>query len=102
MFGSAAYNELVRQLISSAIEMRARALLAAIKDKGLPRFNRTYRDEILNMYVFRTLNEVRDLTLNWVREYNEERPHDSLEDLTPWEYLAKHEPQETLFMHVIN
>ena len=26
------------------------------------RFNRTYRDEILNMYVFRTLNEVRELT----------------------------------------
>ncbi len=54
------------------------------------------------MYVFRTLDEVRDLTQNWVREYNEERPHDSLEDLTPWEYLAKHEPQETLFMNVTN
>ena len=26
------------------------------------RFNRTYRDEILNMYVFKTLNEVRELT----------------------------------------
>ncbi|WP_035415827.1 IS3 family transposase, partial [Ferrimonas kyonanensis] len=53
------------------------------------RFNRTYRDEILNMYVFKTLNEVRELTDNWIWEYNEERPHDSLEDLTPWEYLAK-------------
>jgi putative transposase len=58
------------------------------------RFNRTYRDEILNMYVFRTLNEVRELTENWMREYNEERPHDSLEDLTPWEYLAKHDAAE--------
>lgn len=55
------------------------------------RFNRTYRDEILNMYVFRTLNEVRERTENWIREYNEERPHNSLNDLTPWEYLAKHE-----------
>jgi putative transposase len=54
------------------------------------------------MYVFRTLDEVRDLTQNWVREYSEERPHDSLEDLTPLEYLAKHESQETLFMHVTN
>ncbi len=53
------------------------------------RFNRTYRDEILNMYVFRTLKEVRELTENWVREYNDERPHSSLGDLTPWEYLAK-------------
>lgn len=58
------------------------------------RFNRTYRDEILNMYLFRTLNEVREITDNWVREYNEERPHDSLGDLTPWEYLAKHNPLE--------
>jgi putative transposase len=57
------------------------------------RFNRTYRDEILNMYVFRTLTEVRELTDSWVRQYNEERPHDSLGDLTPWEYLAKHEPE---------
>ena len=58
------------------------------------RFNRTYRDEILNMYVFKTLNEVRVLTENWMTEYNEERPHDSLGDLTPWEYRVKHEPLE--------
>jgi putative transposase len=58
------------------------------------RFNRTYRDEILNMYVFRTLNEVREITENWIREYNEERPHDALNDLTPWEYRVKHEQLE--------
>ena len=57
----------------------------------IERFNRTYRDEILNMYVFKSLNEVRELTENWIREYNEERPHDSLNDLTPWEYLANHQ-----------
>ena len=55
------------------------------------RFNRTYREEILDMYVFKTLNEVREITESWVRQYNEERPHSSLNDLTPWEYLAKHE-----------
>ena len=58
------------------------------------RFNRTYHNEILNMYVFKTLNEVRELTDNWIREYNEERPHDSLEDLTPIEYLNKYQPAE--------
>ena len=51
------------------------------------RFNRTYRDEILNMYVFKSLNQVRELTDHWIREYNEERPHESLGNLTPWEYL---------------
>ena len=58
------------------------------------RFNRTYRDEILNMYVFRNLTEVRELTEPWMTEYNDDRPHDSLEDLTPWEYLAKHQRAE--------
>lgn len=59
------------------------------------RFNRTYREEILNMYVFRNLYEVREITEKWMPEYNEERPHDSLGDLTPWEYLAKHQTLET-------
>ncbi len=58
------------------------------------RFNRTYRDEILNMYVFRTLNEVRELTENWMKQYNDERPHDLLNDLTLWEYLAMHDKPE--------
>lgn len=53
------------------------------------RFNRTYRTEVLDMYAFRTLNQVREITENWMREYNEERPHDSLNDLTPWEFLEK-------------
>lgn len=53
------------------------------------RFNRTYRTEVLDMYAFRTLSQVREITENWMREYNEERPHDSLNDLTPWEFLEK-------------
>lgn len=52
------------------------------------RFNKTYRTEVLNMYVFRTLNEVREITDDWIREYNEERPHESLGNYTPSEYLA--------------
>lgn len=59
------------------------------------RFNRTYREEVLNMYAFKTLTEVREITERWMREYNEERPHDSLGDLTPWEYLAKSQTSET-------
>lgn len=55
----------------------------------IERFNRTYRTELLNMYAFRNLQEVRELTENWIKEYNEERPHDSLNDLTPWEYMVK-------------
>lgn len=53
----------------------------------IERFNRTYRDEVLNYYVFKTLQEVREITDRWMREYNEERPHESLGDLTPLAYL---------------
>jgi putative transposase len=39
------------------------------------------------MFVFQTLNEVREQTEKWLQEYNEERPHDTLGDMTPREYL---------------
>ncbi|MGD1335192.1 IS3 family transposase [Vibrio harveyi] len=60
----------------------------------IERFNRTYRTELLDMYVFKTLSEVRELTEQWMKEYNDERPHDALDDLTPWEYLARYESRK--------
>lgn len=55
----------------------------------IERFNRTYRNELLDLYMFRNLHEVREATYWWKIEYNEQRPHDSLGDLTPAEYLLK-------------
>jgi putative transposase len=52
----------------------------------IERFNRTYRTEVLDYYLFSDLDEVRDITSRLVMEYNEERPHESLGDLTPVEY----------------
>ena len=46
---------------------------------------------ILNRYVFKNFTEVRERTDDWMKEYNEERPHDSLNNRTPWEYLVKFE-----------
>ncbi|AXU98024.1 hypothetical protein CI789_22715 (plasmid) [Erwinia persicina] len=33
-----------------------------------------YRTEILDFYLFRTLNEVGEITERWLNEYNSERP----------------------------
>ena len=52
------------------------------------RFNRTYREAVLDMYIFHTLNEVREQTEKWLIEYNEHRPHESLGNLTPREFLS--------------
>lgn len=52
----------------------------------IERFNRTYRTEVLDFYLFRTLNEVREITERWLVEYNSERPHESLNNLTPEEF----------------
>ena len=53
----------------------------------IERFNRSYREAVLDMYVFQSLSEVREQTALWLKEYNEERPHKSLGHLTPKEYL---------------
>jgi putative transposase len=49
----------------------------------IERFNRTYREEVLNTYLFENLDQVREITYEWLISYNEERPHDSLGDLPP-------------------
>lgn len=54
----------------------------------IERFNRTYREDILDMNLFRSIEEVQILTDQWIVKYNSERPHQSLGHLTPWEYAG--------------
>lgn len=55
----------------------------------IERFNRLYREAILDAYLFFDLDEVRQLTQEWMEEYNERRPHESLNNLTPKEWKMK-------------
>ena len=65
----------------------------------IERFNRTYREEILDFYLFSNLNEVRVITEEWLEVYNGVRPHDALIGLTPYQYAAVN-IQESEIVHL--
>lgn len=54
-----------------------------VQNAYIERFNRTYRTEILDAYVFESLDEARYLTDQWMIEYNTQRPHEALTNLPP-------------------
>ena len=55
----------------------------------IERFNRTYRNEVLDAYIFESIGDVREITDDWLRRYNEIRPHDALGSLPPARYREK-------------
>jgi putative transposase len=57
-------------------------------------FNGSFRDECLNTNWFPSLEDARDKIESWRWEYNEWRPHNSLDNLPPSRYLEEHRPQE--------
>lgn len=66
-------------------------------EKGKPhqngyieRFNKTFREEVLDSYAFDNLEQARLLTQAWMWVYNNERPHSSLGYQTPTQFLLKY------------
>lgn len=83
------------ELISAALGEWARnqGIELAFIQPGRPtqnayieRFNRTYRTEVLDRYIFNTLTEVRTMTEDWRSRYNRLRPHTALGDVPPARY----------------
>lgn len=52
----------------------------------IERFNRTFRDDILDMYLFDNLDEVRRVTTSWINFYNNDRPHESINNQAPKDF----------------
>ncbi len=61
----------------------------------IERFNRSYRQELLDTWLFRDLDEVREISWAWMLAYNKERDHDSLNRRTPAKAL--HQVQSSTF-----
>ena len=53
----------------------------------IERKNGSIRRELLNAYLFQSLSEVRLMSEEWRKDYNEQRPHKALNYLSPKNYL---------------
>ncbi|MWP62341.1 integrase core domain-containing protein [Gilliamella sp. Pas-s25] len=55
----------------------------------IERFNRIYRTEVLDLYLFNNLGQARRMTEEWLTIYNTERPHEVLNNMTPIEFKTQ-------------
>lgn len=60
-----------------------------VQNAFIERFNRTYREEVLNAYLFHSTHEAQQLSDAWLVDYNERRPHDALGRVPPLTYLPR-------------
>ena len=63
------------------------------------RFNGTLRDDCLNLHWFPTLDRARLTIAGWRKDYNQIRPHSSLGELTPAEFLAAFTQERATALH---
>ena len=61
-----------------------------VENAYIESFNGRFRSECLNAHWFHSIDEARLGIESWRREYNGFRPHSSLKDQTPEEFLRKH------------
>ena len=54
----------------------------------IERFNRHFREDVLDAYWFEDLEHLRAIMEKWRLDYNENHPHKSLGGLSPKQYLA--------------
>jgi putative transposase len=63
-----------------------------VENAYIESFNGRFRDECLNEHWLLTMAHARRVIESWRIEYNTERPHSSLGDLTPEEFAAAQNP----------
>ena len=57
-----------------------------VQNAFLERFNRSYRAEVLDRHVFRSIIQAKEATQKWREHYTTKRPHESLGNLSPQQY----------------
>jgi len=61
----------------------------------IERFNRNYSEDVLDAYLFTSLNEAREITEPWIEESNAMRPHEALQNLSLYQF-AVHDASKSL------
>jgi putative transposase len=64
----------------------------------IERFNKTFRDVVLDSYIFETLEEVREVTASFIQDYNNHRPHDALGGIPPIQYRNNNTENLNIFV----
>jgi putative transposase len=65
-------------------------------------FNGRLRDEHLNVELFFSVADAQRKVLEWQRDYNEDRPHSSLGDLSPREFAAQWQLNQAAGGEILN
>ncbi|WP_164123090.1 integrase core domain-containing protein [Sphingobacterium sp. xlx-130] len=55
----------------------------------IERLNRTFREDVLDAYLFGSITEVNAIAYEWQIEYNSNHPHKALNGLSPWLYAKE-------------
>jgi putative transposase len=61
----------------------------------IERFNRSYREAVLDSYLFTDIRQVQSLTDHWLAHYNNERPHEALGNVPPRIYAKNLEGENS-------
>lgn len=80
--------------IANGIEFKYIEPGKPMQNAYIERFNKSYREGVLDAYLFDNIDEVREVSQTWVDDYNNYRPHDGCGGLPPKKYRI--EKQKTI------
>lgn len=58
-----------------------------VQNAFIERFNRLYREDVLDAYIFSDIEQVKIISEKWQEDYNENHPHGSLKGMSPRQYV---------------
>jgi len=60
-----------------------------VQNAYIERLNRTFREDVLDAYLFRSISQFNVIAEKWKLDYNKYHPHDSLGKKSPREYVQR-------------